>query len=362
MKENFQIFDKELSLIDIISKIYYSKFFIAKSIFYSLILGIIIALITPDKFTSFATFIPQTESSSKSSSSISGLASLAGINLSDFSGESTSISPLFYPRIVNSHTFKLELLSSKIYSNGEEISIRNYLLSNSNFNLLLTIKKYTIGLPSLILKSFKNVDDINPAIDIYKISEEDDLLFEILTDYVNIILNEDDGVISIVVTDKNRTIPAQVVKNTELLLQNKIIDFNSKISKDLLDFSNEQYELKKNEFNRLQDEIAIFKDQNININSSLFQNKLDRLQSEALILQSVVQQLASQVEQAKVKVNKDTPVFTVINPVNIPFKKSSISRTLIVILFVTVGLIFSIGYILSKEFFVEIYKKIISKS
>ena len=145
-------------------------------------------------------------------------------------------------------------------------------------------------------------------------------------------------------------------------MQNKIIDFNSKISKDLLDFSNEQYELKKNEFNRLQDEIAIFKDQNININSSLFQNKLDRLQSEALILQSVVQQLASQVEQAKVKVNKDTPVFTVINPVNIPFKKSSISRTLIVILFVTVGLIFSIGYILSKEFFVEIYKKIISKS
>ena len=58
----------------------------------------------------------------------------------------------------------------------------------------------------------------------------------------------------------------------------------------------------------LQDDRAVFIDKNINISSSLFQNKLNRLNSEVNISESIVQQLASQLEQAKLQVNKDTPV------------------------------------------------------
>ena len=50
-----------------------------------------------------------------------------------------------------------------------------------------------------------------------------------------------------------------------------------------MDFTVEQYNEKKSNFEMLQDERAIFVDKNINISSSLFQNKLNRLESEPRI-------------------------------------------------------------------------------
>ena len=134
-------------------------------------------------------------------------------------------------------------------------------------------------------------------------------------------------------TDENKNVAAQITSFAQSMLQEKIIEFKIKSSKELLDFTIEQYNQKKYAFEALQDERAIFVDKNINISSSLYQNKLNRIESELSIAQSVVQQLATQVEQAKLKVNKDTPVFTTIKPVSIPYERSAPSRSLIVMVF-----------------------------
>ena len=126
----------------------------------------------------------------------------------------------------------------------------------------------------------------------------------------------------------------------------------------MLDFALKQYSEKKESYETLQDERAIFVDKNINISSSLFQNKLDRIESEVNISESIVQQLASQVEQAKLQVNKDTPVFTIIQPVTIPFKKSAPIRSSIVITFLFFGFVLSCGYVLVKESASAILKSI----
>ena len=99
-------------------------------------------------------------------------------------------------------------------------------------------------------------------------------------------------------------------------------------------------------------------DNNINISSSLFQNKLSRIESELSIAQNVVQQLAAQVEQAKLQVNKDTPVFTTINPVTVPFERSAPKRSQIVIIYLFLGFIISSGYVLVKDPLIEIIKSI----
>jgi LPS O-antigen subunit length determinant protein (WzzB/FepE family) len=159
-------------------------------------------------------------------------------------------------------------------------------------------------------------------------------------------------------TDENKIVSAQVTQTAETLLQEKIIEFKVKSSKELLDFTSNQYNEKKIAFEKLQDERAVFVDNNINISSSLFQNKLSRIESELSIVQSVVQQLASQLEQAKLQVNKDTPVFTTINPVTIPFERSAPKRSLIVLVFSFLGLVISTGYVFIKEPAMEIIKSI----
>ena len=194
--------------------------------------------------------------------------------------------------------------------------------------------------------------------EIFSVSKEDESLFNYIRNALSLSLNEKEGFITISFTDNNKNVAAQITQIAQNLLQEKIIEFKNKSSKEMLDFALKQYSEKKESYEKLQDERAIFVDKNINISSSLFQNKLSRLESEVNISESIVQQLASQVEQAKLQVNKDTPVFTTIQPVTIPFERSAPKRSQIVLIFGFLGLVLSIGYVLIKEPAMEIIKSI----
>ena len=356
--QNQHTSEDEIDLIELFKKVYKEKKLIFKVSLFAVVLGIVYSLFQPNEFTSSTTFIPQLSSEVKArGSSLSGLASLAGINIGGMEG-SSEFPPTLYPKVVESIDFKLDLLASTIKINNENISVREYFISTKSFSLLGIIKKYTIGLPSLILSSFKNEEITSQNSLIYKINEEDHKLFEELQKVFFLAINDKEGFITISFTDKNINVPAQIAQIAQILLQEKIIEFKVRSSKEMLDFSLKQYDEKKTSYEKLQDERAVFVDKNINISSSLFQNKLSRIESEVNISASIVQQLASQVEQAKLQVNKDTPVFTTIQPVTVPFERSAPKRSLIVIAFGFLGIIVSAGYVLVKEPLNEILKSI----
>ncbi len=348
----------EIDLIELLKKIYLQKKFILKTSLIALLFGVVYALFQPNEFTSSTTFIPQLSSGVKTGgSSLSGLASLAGINIGSMES-SSEFPPTLYPQVVNGVPFRVELLSNEITLNNELVAVKDYLEKKSSSNILETIKKYTISLPSLILSSFKDQKEYTNESKIYSITNEDETLFKIIENNLSLSINEKEGFITISFTDTNKNVAAQITQISQNLLQEKIIEFKNKSSKEMLDFALKQYSDKKKSYEKLQDERAVFVDQNINISSSLFQNKLSRLESEVNISESIVQQLASQVEQAKLQVNKDTPVFTTIKPVTIPFEKSAPKRTLIVIVFAFLGFVLSCGYVLLKEPAKEILKSI----
>ena len=126
-----------------------------------------------------------------------------------------------------------------------------------------------------------------------------------LNNSLSLSINEKEGFITISFTDTNKNVAAQVTQIAQNLLQEKIIEFKNKSSKEMLDFALKQYSDKKVAYEKLQDERAVFVDKNINISSSLFQNRLSRIESEVNISELIVQQLASQVEQAKLQVLLD---------------------------------------------------------
>ena len=359
MKEiqNHNSSEDEIDLIELLKKVYLEKKFILKVSVLVGLFGIVYALFQPNEFTSTTTFIPQLSSGVKTGgSSLGGLASLAGINLGDM-GSSSEFPPSLYPQVVNGIPFKIDLLSSTINLNGGEILVKDY-LSNQGLNILGTIKKYTIGLPSLLLGSFNAQDVVLSKSEIYSVTQEDEELFKTVSKALSLSINEKEGFITISFTDNDKNIAAQITQIAQTLLQKKIIEFKNQSSKEMLDFATKQYDEKKTSYEKLQDKRAIFVDKNINISSSLFQNKLSRIESEVNISASIVQQLASQVEQAKLQVNKDTPVFTTIQPVTIPFERSAPKRSQIVIVFGFLGIVVSVGYVLVKEPLKEILKSI----
>ena len=109
----------------------------------------------------------------------------------------------------------------------------------------------------------------------------------------------------------------------------------------------------------MQDELAAFRDQHQNISSGLFENKLSRLESELTIASVVNEDLAKQVEQARIQVSRDTPIFTIIDPVVIPNQRTSPKRTLIVLGFTFFGFFLSLCYVLIKEPFAVMRKQVL---
>lgn len=346
----------EIDLVSLFKKILKQKKIILKVTLISFLVGIVYALSLPNMYTSSTTFIPQLSSGVNSgTSSLTGLASLAGISLGS-NNTGGEFPATLYPQVIEGPKFKLDLLSSRIYSGAGDLTIREYYKkylesSSSIFNL---IKKYTIELPSTIksiLSDSKNSTSDNAYSDssIINISNEDKEYFKLLSKNISISVNQKEGFITLSSTDQNKNISAQIAYTAQNLLQEQIISFKNQSSKEVLDFSLKQFEEKKILYEKLQDQTAIFNDKNQNIASSLFQNKLSRLQNELNISQSIVQQLASQVEQAKLQVNKDTPVFTIIKPVTVPMERSFPNRRFYVIIFTFCGFILSIAYVLSRK-------------
>ena len=348
--------DDEIDLIALLKTVFLARRFVIKTTILFAVFGVILALVSPTKYTASATFVPQL-SEGQTNSSLGGLASLAGINLSAIMGsQPQDISPSLYPQIAESIPYRLALLEAKVGPN--DTSFRNYILDQSSGSAILPLlKKYTIGLPGLLLN--KQTDNNEPLDNtLFQITEEDKDLFEFLAQVASIEVDDQEGLVSISVELADRMVAAQLAQAATDLLQNNIIAFKSQSARNNLDFIKRQYESKRQEFEQIQDSIAVFKDQNLNITSSLYQNQLTRLESQFSVTSSVFQELAGQVEQAKIQVNKDTPIFTIIEPVSVPLDRSKPKRTMMVIIWTFLGGVFSVGWVLVKSPVQKIIKEL----
>ena len=350
--------DDEIDLIALLKTVFTARRFVLITTTLFAIIGIVAALISPVSYTASSTFMPQL-SEGRSSSSLGGLASLAGINLSAvMGGQLQEIPPSLYPQIIKSIPYRLSLLNEPVGPNDE--SMRAYILENtSGPSLLSTIKKYTIGLPGLLFSGSDRVSD-NTESSLLTIGEEDRELFAYLDGVLTIEVNEREGLVSLKAEHDDRLVAATLAQAATDLLQRNVIAFKSQSARNNLDFIERQFESKRQEFELIQDSIAIFKDQNLNITSTLYQNQLTRLESQFNVVSAVFQELAGQVEQARIQVNKDTPIFTIIEPVSVPLKRSKPQRAMIVIIWTFIGGVLAVGWSLLKAPAKEIIKEISS--
>ena len=360
--------DKQLSESDIIDpikvikKIWKGRYITIFLVVLSTVIGISFALLSPKVYTANTTFIPKGKSGSPIGGSLGSLAALAGINLGNMGSGGSDIPPNLYPLLVNSNPFTEKISKVHLPSQRGEITFSNYLSQDSEETFFAPLIKYTIGLPSLIKIIFRPKEDTPAKVYSKKIikrySAEEDKLFKVIRGLIRLSIDEKEGFITVSVQDKNPEIAAIIALNVQKLLQEEIINFKIKNANVLLNFTEKLYFEKKMAFEVLQDKLAEFLDKNQNISSTLFQNKLSRLKGEVQIAQSVNEELAKQVEQARIQISRDTPIFTIIEPVVVPNQRTSPKRGLIVISFAFIGFAFGISFALFKDPISSIYKQI----
>ena len=355
--------EDQIEIIALLSKVWAGRKFVIKSAIIAAVIGVLVAISTPNTYTASSMFTPNSSGGSSGGSiGLKGLASLAGINIGSSTEGAKEISPMLYGKILESYTFKKELLEAPLLNLDKVTSLRDFFEQEaSSSSFFGTIKDYTIGLPSKIVGWFKsepNEVSIQSVEGMNTISEEEFEYFKEIDKMLTLNINDKDGYLEITATSKLPQLAAQLVKNGENILQNQIIAIKTKSSSELLAYLEEQYTIKNKLLIDAQDNLANFKDRNLNISRSSFSNAQTRLETALQIETSVFQNVVTQLEQVKLQVAKDTPVFSFLKPVVVPTEKSAPKRSLIVIIWLFLGVVVSIGYLLAKEPVFDMIKQI----
>jgi LPS O-antigen subunit length determinant protein (WzzB/FepE family) len=290
--------EDQIDIIALISKVWAGRKFVIKSAVIAAVIGILVAILTPNTYTASSMFTPNSSgSSSGDASGLKGLASLAGINIGSMTEGSQEISPMLYGKILESYTFKKSILDAPLKNLEEASSLRDYFEQEFSSSFFGTVKEYAIGLPSKIIgwfkseakeSSFQSVEGMNT------ISEEEFEYFKGIDEMLTLNINDKDGYLEITATSKLPQMSAQLVKNAENILQNEIIAIKTKSSSELLAYLEEQYTIKNKLLIEAQDNLANFKDRNLNISRSSFSNAQTRLETALQIETSVFQNVVTQ--------------------------------------------------------------------
>lgn len=354
--------EDSIDIIALLKKIWFARKTILKLSTVFLFLGLFVAIFSKNQYTASTTFVPINQGKS-SGGNLSGLASLAGINLSGAASDA-KISPELYPEIVSSIPFQMELLNTQLTIEGQEkpISYREYYTAVYSPGLLANLKKYTLGLPSVILSALKS-DSSEEKIgfeenQMIRLSNEENDLIRQLEKQLQLAVNDKEGFITISATLPEAAASADLALKAQTLLQDYALKFQTQKSMEELSYLEARFQEKENEFNSIKIKLARFQDQNSAINTALGRTTLLQLQSEYNLVFAVYSELAKQLETQRLQVKKDTPIFTVLKPVTIPSEKAAPKRALILVIYLFLGIVLSVGYVLAKDPLQNILKEL----
>lgn len=362
-KPQSTVADDEIDLIALAKTVWNGRKTVIITTFIFAVLGLFIALSSPKQYTVNTIMVPQVNSGQNKLGGLSSLAALAGFNMDMNSG--SELSPLIYPQIVQSIPFQLELMKTRLNFDGyeEKISLYDYYTNPqySQFNLISTLRKYTVGLPGImvglpgiIIKAFrgkkKSGTSQDEAGNLIQLTGEEKGLIDLLSSSVSLEVNERQGYLTLTVSLPEAKAAAQLGQKAQSLLQGKIIEFKIEKAKNQLDFVQERYDEKQKEYNNIQEKLARYKDKNKNIINEINKTELDRYQNEFQIVASVFTELSKQLENTKIQVKQETPVFSIIKPVTVPMERSKPNRPMILVMWIFLGGIIGIGWIFGKQY------------
>lgn len=357
---NQPIPDDEIDLIALAKTIWNGRKTIIYSVLICMGIGLAVALLSPKEYTASTTMVPQVNDGKSKMGGLSSLAAMAGFNL-DMSG-GAELSPTIYPQIISSIPFQLELMNTAFdFPEVEKpVSIFEYYTNIQKPGALGLVKKYTIGLPFVILKALKGTQpeiSNNTTSKLLSLSKEQDAIRKLLEASISLEVNDKDGFLTLNTSALDARLAAQVAEKALEMLQQYISTFKVKKATSQLQFIEERYADNKKEFETAQAALADFRDRNKNVTSARARTQEERLQSDYQLAFEVYSGLAKQLEQSRIQVKKDTPVFSIIKPVTVPLEKSKPNRPMILIIWTFLGGIIGIGWIFGKEFLGSIKQK-----
>jgi uncharacterized protein involved in exopolysaccharide biosynthesis len=351
----YQYDEDEIDLFELAKTIWSKRMFIVKVVTLGAVIGVIAALLSPKEYKSAATLMPEysTESQGGASSLLRQYGGLLGVSGGSYTNNSNAIRVDLYPNIVQSTNFQLKLMDQPFYFSdiNQEATLFDYYTELNSPGVLGVIKSYTIGLPGKILGAILPKKELMTTVSgeasesmVLNLSKEEFEVISTLRQKITASLDEESGIVSVSVTLPDNVAAAAVTEYTIKELTEYLTEYRTeKVLRDLT-FVEEQLATAEARFEEAQLTLAEFRDSNQGMLSARAQTEEQRLNSEYQIAFNLYNGLTQQYEEAKLKVQEETPVFKTLEAVQVPLQDET-SGAMILIVFIMLSGIGSIGWI-----------------
>lgn len=320
-----------------------------------IVLGLVAALTMKRTYTVNTVMVPQL--SSGKTSSLSSLASLAGFDLG--TSPSADLSPVTYPQIVSSTPFRLELLHTPLHYEKADtaVSMLDYALNYNKPGVMAAVKKYTIGLPGVILGALRGekeelslpaegvTDGSKPLL----VNKDEEKFMTAIGNAVSLAVDKKEGLLTLSVTGSEPIQTAELALKAQQLLQAEITRFRTEKAEAELEYVQARYKEVKAEADHYQNLLASVTDRSQSMTTTRSRVEMERVRSKYTVANSIYLEMAKQLEQSKMQVKRDTPAFTIVQPVAVPTKPSN-SRAKTLIVWTFLGFVLGCGIVLLKGY------------
>lgn len=323
-KALFQVFWKEKTLFILI-------------ILSFIALGFLHAFIVKEQFVSEGKILPEIQSKNGKFDNLAGLASLAGLDINNIDG-SDAIRPDMYPYILKSTPFFLALFQQEIKTKD------NKTLKFEDF-----YHQY--------IEDGKKIDDKN--LRKFPVKEDGFLVLNRLSEkridklkkLIDASIDIKSGIISISVKMPDPVVAAKITHFSMVYLTDYITKYRTDKQKVDVDFLEAKVQAAKGKYYSSQTQKAQYSDQfqlpTIRLQSADIQR--ERIEADYRTASTFYNELLKKYEEAKIRLQQETPVFQVLEPPITPTDPAEPKKVLILISYIFLGGITSIIAALIKD-------------
>lgn len=332
----------EITLTDIVVFLKRSRRTIFLSAIVGALFGALYALSKPNVYTAQVTVMPEIQGKGTGGlGSLGSLAGLAGVSLDNLGGQD-AIRPDLYPNIIQSVPFALDLLKQPVYSQKlkAKTTLQEFIERMADDSFVSRMISPFSGEKKSNEEEQSDPKNFSQAIQVTK--EQDELIKSVQAS-VTTVNDKKTGIITITAVEPDPVVAATVARLSLEYLTNYITTYRTEKARKQVAFLVQQVADAQNRYKLTEYTLSAYRDRN----RSLFLNtaKIDeqRLQADYLLAQSVYTDLSKQLEQAKIKVQEETPIFKTLEPPTVPLRKSGPKRTVIVVGFAAVSAFLSLA-------------------
>lgn len=350
--------EKEIDLLELVKVLWDERKLILKLSSVGLLIGIIVASSIPKTYTTTVTLASE---QTQSSGNMGTIAALTGISLLNSNSSSLS-SPDLFPTILNSTSFLMGLLDIRVKNKDNSIDT----------TLCVYLEDYqktpwwssVIGMPSRILGLFSRNDNstnlllpVSNENNSYTILSKEELhVISSLKNMLDLKVDKKTNLINLSVTLQDPQISAYLTDTITKYLQEYVINYRTLKARQDLGFTQKLFDETKADFYKKQQELANYTDANIGVISAKYATTKDRLENEVALAYSMYNQMAQEFQKTKIKVQDNTPVYTVIEGSVEPLIPSAPNKKVIILGFVFLSCLMTCGYVLIKNYLTNIKK------